>query len=430
MGSTTVQAPTPPDPYAVAEAQGAENLQAAIATAIINQTGTVSPYGTTSFDETGGRMVGGEWVPSFTQTVNLSDLGQQQFDTQQAITGGLSDLALQNIGNVFDAQSTPFSLEGLPAFATSAGGGGFSPSDILSELDLSGLSDVRRDFGAQQDELETALFDRAMARINPQFNQQRDQLMTTLTNRGLPVGSESFQSAYDPFQRRQDEAIANAALDAVMGGFGLQSDLFGQDLALRGQQFGEVLGTGQFGQTADIAENTMALQGQQLSNQMAMFNAGLQNQARQQSIQEQLLLRQQPLNELASLLGTGPGLGVPQFASTPQVGVNAPDLTGSVFSSANLAQQNAQMQQQAAGGFMSSLLGLTGSLGSAAILSDIRLKTDIKRIGKTAKGFNLYEYIIDGIKEIGVIAQEVMQTLPEAVVKIGDYYAVNYEKVR
>lgn len=60
--------------------------------------------------------------------------------------------------------------------------------------------------------------------------------------------------------------------------------------------------------------------------------------------------------------------------------------------------------------------------------SDRRLKSNIKRIGTHKLGIGLYEYIIFGRKETGVMADEVLAVKPEAVIldKSG-YYKVCYD---
>jgi Chaperone of endosialidase len=50
--------------------------------------------------------------------------------------------------------------------------------------------------------------------------------------------------------------------------------------------------------------------------------------------------------------------------------------------------------------------------------SDCRLKTDIKKLGKTENGLNLYSYrmIWGGPTQIGLMADEVKQVNPDAVI--------------
>ncbi len=65
---------------------------------------------------------------------------------------------------------------------------------------------------------------------------------------------------------------------------------------------------------------------------------------------------------------------------------------------------------------------------AASIWSDKRLKTDIKKIGKTDDDLNIYtyRYKAGGPVQMGVMAQEVEKERPEAVTRIGGMRAVNY----
>jgi hypothetical protein len=77
--------------------------------------------------------------------------------------------------------------------------------------------------------------------------------------------------------------------------------------------------------------------------------------------------------------------------------------------------------------------GLFSGLGSAFALSDRNAKKDIKEVG-VVKGQKVYEYRYKGQdkstpKTIGVMAQELMKTKPEAVAKGDDgFLRVNYSK--
>lgn len=59
--------------------------------------------------------------------------------------------------------------------------------------------------------------------------------------------------------------------------------------------------------------------------------------------------------------------------------------------------------------------------------SDDRLKKNIRKIYTDKSGINIYQYEIFGKKEIGVIAQELLKTHPDLVIKNGDYYMVDYD---
>jgi hypothetical protein len=70
-------------------------------------------------------------------------------------------------------------------------------------------------------------------------------------------------------------------------------------------------------------------------------------------------------------------------------------------------------------------------IASAAAMSDSRLKQDIEKIGKE-NGFNIYKfkYLWSPVEYIGVMAQEVMKTVPDAVeVMSNGFMAVHYDKL-
>lgn len=141
-----------------------------------------------------------------------------------------------------------------------------------------------------------------------------------------------------------------------------------------------------------------------------------------------LTTRNQPINEISALT-SGTGVQQPQYASTPQTGVNGTDVAGLT---------NAQSQQQNAN-YQAKLGGIFG-LGSAALggwaMSDKRAKKNISTIGKLKDGTKLYSYEYKpevggrGLMHIGVMAQEAMKKHPEAVAKADDgLYRVNYSRI-
>ena len=68
-------------------------------------------------------------------------------------------------------------------------------------------------------------------------------------------------------------------------------------------------------------------------------------------------------------------------------------------------------------------------MGAAAI-SDRRLKTNIRKVGKLINGISIYLYdYIWGQPSMGAMADEVKKLIPEAVVNIGGYDHVNYARI-
>jgi hypothetical protein len=151
-------------------------------------------------------------------------------------------------------------------------------------------------------------------------------------------------------------------------------------------------------------------------------SAQLNNQASNQQLAQNQAIQQNPLNILQALR-TGAQLNT---ANLPAVGVSQPgqlaNWQGADFLGAaqaqnqfNQGQYNAQMASNAQ--LRSSVIGAGGALGGAAIASDRRLKKNIKRIGTHVLGIGLYTWdYLWGLPFSGVMADEVEQVMPEAVV--------------
>jgi hypothetical protein len=84
-----------------------------------------------------------------------------------------------------------------------------------------------------------------------------------------------------------------------------------------------------------------------------------------------------------------------------------------------------------AGNLQQGLFGLGGAgMMGLAMKSDRRLKSNIVRIGDHPLGIGWYEYDIDGRHEQGVMAQELLEVKPEAVMLHPDgYYRVDYSQI-
>lgn len=147
-------------------------------------------------------------------------------------------------------------------------------------------------------------------------------------------------------------------------------------------------------------------------------------QGRSQAFNEALTTRNQPINEISALL-SGSQIQAPNAGTSavPQTQVGGVDYTGLVNSQ---YQSRLAANQSAMGG----LFGLAGSLGSAAIMSDVHAKKNIRRVGTLDNGLPVYafEYKSGGPRQIGLMAQDVEQANPDAVVEIGGIKHVDYGK--
>lgn len=270
------------------------------------------------------------------------------------------------------------------------GGGGFGAGGVQ------GLTGVADDTSRRR--VEQAI----LSRLEPQYQSDRSALRNQLVSQGLEVGSPGYQAE----MARMDRAQEDARQQAILSG---------------GQE--ETRQT-----NLNLAQTQMNAGLQQQGYNQGFQNAQFDNQTRQQMLAEMLMQRQLPLNEL-NALRTGTQMNVNLPGSYYTNNANA----APVFEGAQA--QGAYNQSVAANnqsGF-NSLLGTAGTLGAMYFMSDIRLKTNIKRTGKLPSGIGLYDWDWkDGSgSSSGVLAQEVQTIQPEAVATHpSGFLMVNYAALK
>ena len=293
---------------------------------------------------------------------------------------------------------------------------------------------------AQAQDLQQRLAMGQFGREGQQLAFQMGQSAQQAQNQALAQNFAQFQAA----QQAQNQAVAQnfAQSQAAQQA---QNQALAQNQAAALQQFQAQMARQQqgFGQQMDMAGlyNAGLAQQQQTALQQAQAQAALQNQAfgqaqtsaqfanqvRQQQLAEQMALRSQPLNEIAALMG-GSQIQMPQFQGYSGAQVAAAPIFGASQAAGNFAQQNYANQVAQYNAGMGGLYDLAGTIGSAAIMSsDRRLKSNIVRVGTHPLGIGVYEYDIRGERQRGVMADEVLTVMPEAVLTGSDgYMMVNY----
>lgn len=380
------------------------------------------------------------------QVTTLSPEQQRLFDINQSNQTNLGQTAAQRLSRI--AAQGDLNFNGQPSQVTGVSPSQFktdvnSPGTAVSSLDFSGAPALpgANDFSAERQRVEDAMYGRATADLDPQFKQREEAERTRLINSGNAQGSESWNNEMGNFGRARDSAYENARNSAILAGGNEQSRLMADALRARQQSTAETTAQGQFGnqaaQQALQAELSKlglynAAEGDQFAQ--GVTNAGLQNQGRATGIQELLTQRNQPLQEFMSLYG-GAQPNVPNSPVGSAQSVSPYDL----LSAANQQYQTQidayNARQAGSSGMLGGLLGLAGTLGSAYIgRSDERLKEGIESVGELPDGTGVYEYSFKDDpahrREIGVMAQEVERTQPDAVLMGQDgYRRVNYSKV-
>lgn len=154
-------------------------------------------------------------------------------------------------------------------------------------------------------------------------------------------------------------------------------------------------------------------------------------QGREQVNREIAAERSAPINEITALM-SGSQVTPYQGAATPKVQQANTDVAGIT----NAAYQNQlaawQAEQKSSQGLMGGLFSLGGTLGSAFLMSDERVKEDKKKVGELDNGLPVYAFRYrsdDGNEpvQIGLMAQDVQKKSPEAVHRgAGGLLSVDY----
>ncbi len=192
----------------------------------------------------------------WTGTTTLNPEAQKAFESNQRMQTGLANLGEGAVGQIGEMFSTPFNIDGQSQ--AYQGPEGDMPT-----------------YGENRGNVVNAM----MSRVNTDIGRDRERVNAKLIAQGIPVGSEAYNRQMEQLDRKQTDARQQAEISAE---------------GMAGQAY------------------SSALAGRNVQNQegMADFTTGLDT--RRQDIQESLLNRQTPLNEI-SAFRTGSQVGMPQF---------------------------------------------------------------------------------------------------------------------
>lgn len=257
------------------------------------------------------------------------------------------------------------------------------PLDTSKVPQLFGADDL---LGARQ-QTQDALYNRQAAYLDPQWGQRENLFKSSMANKGIVEGSEAWNNEFDAENRAKSFDYGQARNAAIAGG------------------------ASEMGQLSDMARG----------------NRGI-------SMQELYAQRSLPLNEFNALRSSSQ-VDMPQFQGAAQSNAANTDVAGNYWNAfdANMAKYNAQQQQQ--NGIMGGMFGLgSAAITAAPFFSDERLKENIEPIGEIPGGGMAYEYNYRGDspdnRHAGVMAQELEQTQPDAVIEHpSGYKMVDYAKV-
>ena len=321
-GGSPPPPPAAPDPVATAQAQGAANRSAAVASAELAMINQFSPYGNLVYTPRGlsagytdkeGSVIPG--TPQYTATQTLAPAQQQMLD--------LTNLAGINYGTTANRQLQAVS-DRLAAPVD------FTQFGDRPTLDYGNLATAAPQFDpAFRSQVSQGIRDRA------DIWQQRDldRLETRLANQGINVGTD----AWDKEMQRYQTGITDFNLAADTQALGQAQQLFNVQANARDRA---------------VAEASQLF--------------GLQTSDRDRAINELMLGRTQPLNELASML-SGSQVSKPTFLPQMQASIRPGDLQGAQYANYQGALNNYNQQFGANQAMQQGLQGGLFGLGSAAL---------------------------------------------------------------
>lgn len=265
------------------------------------------------------------------------------------------------------------------------------------------------DFSADRQRVEQAV----MSRMQPQLDRGRAAMAQRLADQGIPAGSEAYGREMDALGRQENDAQQQA----ILAGGQEQSRMFGLDLnkgnfanQAQQQDYSQQMGRSGFANDAqqaafgqEQARAGFANDVQQVAFGQDQARAGFENDAqrtafdqasqrgqfanqataqlinqraadkadwaglRQREIQEALLGRSQPINEIGALLGTGQ-VGMPQFQGPTAVNVQGTDVMGAYGANTAANQAQASQAQQAKNAQGASAAGMLGTVATGAMM--------------------------------------------------------------
>jgi hypothetical protein len=365
-------------------------------------------------------------IPRQTVTQSLSPQSQAvkaQQDATRMNMAGMANSQSQRIssllGNEMDFSNAPErgNMDWLH-------GSLFGKTEFDPSWDITRSYGPADDFSSDRQRVEDSL----MQRMNPQLARERGNIEQRLADQGIRYGSQAYTSAMDDYNRQATDtrfgAISQAGQEQQrMMDMAAQRGAF--ENQAQSQDFQQKAARGAF-YNSGIAQNT--------ARNQAIFNA--QNAQRNQYMQEQYAQRNQPINEITSLM-SGSQIQAPQWANVQNQQIPTTDFAG--ITNQNFQNQmgiyNAQNQN------WQTMMGGLAGLGAAGIkASDERVKKNISKVGNVfafnedaeREGLPIYEYEYkrgDGSRHVGPMAQDVEQLDRGAVRSIGGVKHIDTRRV-
>lgn len=250
------KSPSAPNPYAVAEAQAGQSLEAARTNARLNRGTTSTPFGSVVQRDLGAEWLAPERERAIRQNEGDPSFNLRMWEEQANQTNPFRD-QWETSYNLSPNQQTILSQQERGQIG-------------VGQLALDSLPDFGNALRAPMAQDDADARDRAtagiMSRLQPQFERDRAGLESRLLSQGFVPGSEAYNRAADELNRSQTDAnlqAVQAGLSESRAGAAFQNSLRSQRLNELGGLFG-LAGAPQMpqqGQLAQVGMDSPDLQG-------------------------------------------------------------------------------------------------------------------------------------------------------------------------
>lgn len=256
----------------------------------------------------------------------------------------------------------------------------------------------------------------ATTTLNPEQQALLDQQTASQTQAGQ-IANQLLTNASGTLTQMPDLSSSGITSDLMQWGQEYYQPIFDQQTAaLEAKLQSQGIAPGTEAYTRAMQENSRN-QNDYYTN-LLLSGQGTAMQALQQQYQL-------PLSAYSTLMtGAQPASVTSSLTQTPQESVAAPDYQGAAYNSYQAEANNYN-------NMLSGLFGIGSNVLGGWAMSDRRVKEDVKRIGQLDDGTIVYRFRYRGsdMTHMGVMAQEVEQTHPDAVMEIGGVKHVNYSRL-
>jgi hypothetical protein len=239
LGKSSPSPPPVPTAKETGAAQSATNTSTAAAQAALNDVNQVTPYGTTTYNQSGYYTTpAGDTVPRYTQTTELDPQSQALLDQQRAVAAQQTGVLGQQTG-VLGGQTD------IQDFLINDRNGNSAPARNLAyqiaqqsenpiNFDTNFSGTLNQSPEALNSRVTDALYGQQKSFLDPAWNLKQQQLQDQLSKQGISVGSDAYNNALKQLDSSRTQAYQSAADSSIGQGVQAQQALFG--MAQSGQQ--------------------------------------------------------------------------------------------------------------------------------------------------------------------------------------------------